>query len=472
LNEPFLNTGFKKKLHTLNPHKKELQIEIQKTKRRTINIKINPDSCQNLVREQLACKVSGTMMGLWLLIPEHLKLGTWDMLKHYSNTQCDNDLEPRFAMQMVHEAALCVQGIRAQRNIAHQGFDILNGLPEIISDNQSHYYLNDKTIHDSQQLQIMLGQLRAASDHFPSKIISIDPHRILTATQRIMPKKKKRPNQPSEKMLQTYFALDPISGQPIASTIGSTGKKTSHATIELLQLIQQIQNDDKLILADAEHFTINIVDYIKNQTTYDFLSPTPVTAKITKLMSGLDYTPQWAGFATAITEYQFKQSKEKYHLLVQRTGEANYQYKPFITSNPDHVLQKLSEYYPLRWSIEEFFNFEGSMGWKRASTLNLNIRYGKQSLALIAQALVSQFREKLPKAYINWTAQSIADKVFSRFDADIKVKKNTIFVTYYGIPEEYGFKNHYSNMPQKLENENIDPRIPWLYDFKVDYIFK
>jgi hypothetical protein len=28
----------------------------------------------------LADKVSGNMLGLWLLVPEHLRLGTWDVL--------------------------------------------------------------------------------------------------------------------------------------------------------------------------------------------------------------------------------------------------------------------------------------------------------------------------------------------------------------------------------------------------------
>ena len=45
----------------------------------------------------------------------------------------------------------------------------------------------------------------------------------------------------------------------------------------------------------------------------------------------------------------------------------------------------LTEAYPERWSIEEFFNFDGAMGFDRASTFNLNIRYGKMSLALLAK---------------------------------------------------------------------------------------
>jgi hypothetical protein len=32
----------------------------------------------------LADKVSGNLVGLWLLIPEHLRLGTWDLLCGWS----------------------------------------------------------------------------------------------------------------------------------------------------------------------------------------------------------------------------------------------------------------------------------------------------------------------------------------------------------------------------------------------------
>ena len=462
---------FKKKLHTLNPDK-PAQVTIQKTKRRETSIKLTPKKCENLVREKLARKVSGTMMGLWLLIPEHLRLGSWDIIKFFSNAQYNDDLYSRFAMQLVHEAALCLQGVRANRNISHQGFDLLNGLPEIISDTDCHYFLNDKSIDHSKELQIKLGQLRAASHHFPSNIISIDPHRILTTSQRIMPKKKKRPNLPSEKMMQTYFALDPVSGQPIASIIGSSAKKTSHATIELLELTKRIQPGAKLVLADAEHFTVNIAQYFKNNTNYDFLIPAPNTKKIIRLFDKLNYQSHWAGFSTAITDYQYNHNKEKYYLIVQRTGEAKFYYKAFITADPENVLQKISENYPLRWSIEEFFNFEGKLGWQRASTLNLNIRYAKQSLALIAQAAISQFRKKMPKQFHSWTAQSIADNIFGRFDADIRVKNDRIIVTYYGVPESYNFNKYYSNMPEKLEKEKIDPRVPWLYNYKIDFVFK
>jgi hypothetical protein len=49
-------------------------------------------------------------------------------------------------------------------------------------------------------------------------------------------------------------------------------------------------------------------------------------------------------------------------------------------------MQDLSSNYPQRWHIEEFFKNDQALGWKRAGTMNLNIRYGQMTMALVAQA--------------------------------------------------------------------------------------
>lgn len=59
----------------------------------------------------LAQKVSGGMVGLWRLAAEHLRLGTWDLVCRWTG-QPAAQLEPRLALQLVHEAALCVTGSR------------------------------------------------------------------------------------------------------------------------------------------------------------------------------------------------------------------------------------------------------------------------------------------------------------------------------------------------------------------------
>ena len=94
------------------------------------------------------------------------------------------------------------------------------------------------------------------------------------------------------------------------------------------------------------------------------------------------------------------------------------------------------------------------------------------SLALIAQAATNQFRQKLPKPYKTWNAQHLADTVLSGIEGAISVKGDTIVVTCYNVPEKLKLQRHYTDLPNKLISEGIDPRIPWQYNYKLDFVFK
>jgi hypothetical protein len=41
-------------------------------------------------------------------------------------------------------------------------------------------------------------------------------------------------------------------------------------------------------------------------------------------------------------------------------------------------------------------------------------------------------------------------------------------VTYYNAPDAERLRTLYEQLPTHLEQEHISPRIPWLYDFKLD----
>jgi len=93
-----------------------------------------------------------------------------------------------------------------------------------------------------------------------------------------------------------------------------------------------------------------------------------------------------------------------------------------LTPSGKPATELLTEMYQERWSIENFFNFDGAMGFDRASTFNLNIRYGKMSLALLAQAATYELRKKLPNLYSRWNSTHLEDAVFTKMDGDIRVK--------------------------------------------------
>jgi hypothetical protein len=159
-------------------------------------------------------------------------------------------------------------------------------------------------------------------------------------------------------------------------------------------------NKNAFILADKEHFTEYLIRNIDQGSGFEFLVAAISTERIQKIERSQNYQPKWAGYAIAETMFNFSGHKEKYRLIWQREGETtkDYLYKSFLTLSGKPATELLSEMYLERWSIENFFNFDGAMRFDRASTFNLNIRYGKMSLALLAQAVTYELRKKIAKS--------------------------------------------------------------------------
>jgi len=110
------------------------------------------------------------------------------------------------------------------------------------------------------------------------------------------------------------------------------------------------------------------------------------------------------------------------------------------------------------------------LGWKRAGTLNLNIRYGRMTLALLAQASLHGLRRRLGHPFQTWSAKHFAERFLAGLDGDLRVYDDTILVTFYNAP--HALRQHYEQLPKILERQGVDPHIPWLYNFKLDFRFR
>jgi hypothetical protein len=389
------------------------------------------------VRQLLADKVSGNMVGIWLLAPEHLRLGTWDLLCGWTGRP-GGEVEPRLALQLVHEAALCVTGVRETHCLSQKGFELASGLPFV-------------------------------------------PHRIRSYSKRQMRRHRGDSQTKPHKVAQTFFCLDADTAQPVCFTTGTSARTVTQATPGLLHLAAAILDPhpgDTLVLADPEHFTAELIDHIHRETHFDLVVPMPNQRHLTKRIRSVppqEFTPGWAGFATAKQPYQLTHSDaEPLYLLIQRCGERpqEYEFKGFLsTADPDEV-DTLTLDYPKRWHVEEFFNANQALGWCRAGTLNLHIRYGQMTLALIAQAATHQLRQRLGQPLWGWDAEHLAKDLLGGLDGDVRVRDDTIVVTYYNAPNVERLPHHLEHLPEKLRREGIDPRIPWLYDLKLDFCFR
>ena len=432
------------------------------------------------MRQQLADGVSGNLVGLWLLVPEHLRLGTWDLLCGWADRSPGRP-EPRLAMQLVHEAALCVTGIREQRCLRHKGFELANGLPFVATDQAIHALLATHRIDEAEALQIALGRIRHASGHYAGRSLAIDPHRIVSHTQRRTRVRRPGPNAAAKKTIQTFFCLDADTCEPVCLTIGTSAPTVAQVTPHLLELAGQIlpvQQRRPLVLADGEHFTVDLVERVHRTTRFGLVVPMPKQPYIQKRLQAIppeQFIRRWAGLATAKVPYRFGRGDGgPFYLFAQRCGEREdeYRFKGFLSTVDGDEVETVTAEFPKRWHIEEFFNANQALGWQRAGTQNLHIRYGQMTMALLAQAAISQLRQRLDGPIRQWNARHLAKELFAGLDGEIRVHQDTIVVTYNNAPDARRLRETFEGMPKRLDQEGVDPGIPWLYNLKLDFRFR
>jgi len=456
-------------------------VEIRVSRQRTKGVSCQPQDIERGVRQMLADKVSGDLAGVWLLVAEHLRLGTWDLLCGWTRQPTER-AEPRLALQLVHEAAVCTTGIRAERTLHRRGgFELANGLPFVAADTTIHGLLAERSLHDCRRLQVALGKLRLASGHFQGKQLVIDPHRVRSHSRRRMRERSEKNGHRPVKMAQTFWVLDGHTKQPVCFTTATASRTVATATPELLDLAAEILQPGPeciLVLADTEHFVAQLLAEVQQRPCFDLLVPLPHQSAFRRQFQAIpetEFTRRWAGFATAKRCAQFHgRHQGTYWQFVERYGErrADWQFQGFGCTRDRDEVAALTEDYPNRWHIEEYFNGNQALGWHRAGTMNLNIRYGQMSLALIAQTVLQQLRTRLGEPYCIWDADHLARDLLFALEADVRVKGDTILVTYYNAPNANLLRECYQDLPAKLAAENIRPEIPWLYGYKLDFQFR
>jgi len=470
-------TAYKKKLYAFRPDAEF--VDTFRTRRRDRKEPCDPVSLERGVRQLLADKVSGNLVGLWLLIPEYLRLGTWDLLCGWTG-MAPNTVQPRLALQLVNEAALCVTGIRQSRTLSQKGFELANGLYFVASDYAIHDLLRVHTVHEAEALQVALGRIRRASGHYVGKLLAIDPHHMRSYSKRQTRRHRHKENEAAVKTTQTFFCLDADSKEPLGFTIGTSARTATQATPGLLSLAEAILMPEKgqtTVLADKEHCTVELFNHAAEHTSFNLLIPQPSSQPLLRRLIDIPkeaFKSPWVGLAVATQPFRFAEGQGDFPLyqIVQRCGEADYTFRSFLSTHQDDALHSLIEQYPKRWHLEEFYNANQALGWNRAGTLNLNIRYGHMTMALIAQAAIHQLRQRLNLPVAQWDAAHLAKDFFRGLDGDIRVDNDTIIVTYYNAPQAEHLRAHYENLPEKLAKEKVQTCVPWLYNFKLDFRFR
>jgi hypothetical protein len=143
-------------------------------------------------------------------------LGTWDLLCGWTG-QPGTAVEPRLALQLVHESALCLTRIRERQALQNRGFELAQGLPFVATDVAIHQLLAAHTVAEAKDLQLALGKLRRASNHFRGRVLAVDPHRIRSYSKRRMRRHIQEKDCRANSVAQTSSAWMPTPSNPSPS---------------------------------------------------------------------------------------------------------------------------------------------------------------------------------------------------------------------------------------------------------------
>jgi len=285
-------------------------------------------------------------------------------------------------------------------------------------------------------------------------------------------------------MAQTFFLLDCHTGQPVCFTLSSPAQSVSQATPELRHMAAHIlgaapgAKDKPLILTDKEHYAQELFARVRQDELFNLLCAQPAYPNSVRRWQAAPttgFTEHWPGYAIQVQPYHFQlQPKPTYYEYIQRSGSRpeDLHYQGFLSTARLAETPALTKDFPQRWHVEEFFKFNQALGWHRAGTLNLNIRYGHLSMVLLAQAAIHQLRQRLGDPFLQWDALHFARNLFEGLEGDVRVHNQTIVVTLYNPPNASLLRHHYEHLPERLAREGVDPQIPWLYNFKIDFRFR
>ena len=246
-----------------------------------------------------------------------------------------------------------------------------NGLAFLASDMAVHELLGARTVVTANASRSPWARSAATSGDFRARLLAIDPHRVRSFSKRHMRRHRLDEAERPTKISPTFFVLDADTHQPVCFTTGTSARTATTAAEELLELAAHIldtQPGQTLVLADAEHFTVELLDKVKTQTNFDLLVPMPDQPSLRKKLQACPRKhsdARWAGYATTKMAYTPGGSQAgPFFQYVQRLGERpeEYHFKAFLSTRDGDEVEGLTLDFPKRWHVEEFFNAPSGVG--------------------------------------------------------------------------------------------------------------
>ena len=417
--------------------------------------------------------LTSTSAGGFFFIPYLLQLAGHDLAVSLGPTKQQGLQNERIALGMIFESIFgYTDGIRAVDSVSRADFGLLAGLPFLVSPSSQYRFLQAVKMKDALDFQVALGKHLLTLGQISSQApVNIDGHNLKTFSRKAMKRSFITKEGRYGKAIRTFYTQDQQSKKPLVALATYSGTAVSQVTRKMVNLTRKVIGQDFLMVADKEWYCGQLIQELHHHCGVTVLTPVKRSPKRVKEfetvpLDKFDETV-WGNVATLYTTMSNFEGPLQMFLKKQPNGK----YFALITSARDMTPNIAMPTYTKRWRIENFFADNAFLGINRLPSLNLNAIQTMLSLRLLAFHMVDNFRHDLGLAYKNKTPDIIHREFVHGVQGRIQLHRDIIEVSIFGFEHEAAAAAILTNLDAKLENANVNPRIPWLGNRRLRFKF-
>jgi hypothetical protein len=417
--------------------------------------------------------LTSTSIGGFFFIPYLLQLKAYDLLRAMGPPKLEGIPKESLALGILFESIFgYTAGIRAIDSVSKIDFGLLAGLSFLPSVSTQYRFLQGISVKEALTLQVGLGKrLVELGQVMPGLPINVDGHSVKTYSRKEMKLSFLTKEERYGKAIRTFYAQDQQSKKPLIAMAAYSGTTVAQITHKLTELTKDILGREFLMVADKEWYCGRLIQELHKHYRISVLVPAKRSPKRLEEFAAVpleQYDQTVLGnIATLYTTmkdfngplrmFLKKQPDDKYFALI----------TPAVEMTADLALPT----YTKRWRIESFFDENHFLGVDQLPSLNLNAIQTMLSLRLLAFQVLDNFRHDLGPEHCHKTPELIHRDFVDGVQGRVQLHDDVIIVSVYGFEHQSAVAAIFSNLDAKLIAANVDPRIPWLGNCRLQFKF-
>lgn len=360
-------------------------------------------------------------------------------------------------------------------DLTDEGIAIASGLPIKPDQSHLHRFLEIPTTFDADNFIKELAKRQYTIGQIKGDIINCDAHLVPYYGEVDIQKDKDEKIAYPQKSVKFYLAQCQDYRNPIYGFVSYPGVRAVEVGKRFVDVMREIIPDKKMKFIFDKWFSVGeLLDYIRKagqlfitlikryENRIKEMENIPVEQfkKLTQKL-GITHIP------ITLRNYE-----GKVRLVVVENIYSNERVLyGYLTNDEESVEEEIVKEYSSRWGVEFWFEEGKFLGLNQLPSIELNKITTNLAIKLLSYAAISAFRGNVGGKYVPMNAETIYEKFFNK-QALIKLDGDEVKIILYGYPKRNEIEGMYYNLNSKLEQKGINPKVPWLNNHTLKFIFK